>query len=67
MKVYESLRSPILSERNEMGPPSGYKSVELNTSASRTPINISIKIDTNQRNLDEESDIVKINNDDAIS
>ena len=68
MRVYESLRSPVLSERAETGATAGFKSVNLNSSSvARTPINISIKIETNQRNNDDESDVVKINNDDAVS
>ena len=67
MRVYESLRSPILSDRTENAIQGGVKSVDFSSaSVTRTPINISIKIDTN-RNHDEDSDVVKINNDDAIS
>ena len=70
MRVYESLRSPILSDRTgETAIQGGVKSVDFSNTSSviRTPVNISIKIDTNRRNHDEDSDIVKINNDDAIS
>ena len=69
MRVYESLRNPILSDRAEVTVISGIKSLEFNNNSSivRNPINISIKIDTNQKNHDDESDVVKINNEDAIS
>jgi hypothetical protein len=69
MRVYESLRTPVLSERAELAALSGVKSAEFNNSSSvvRNPINISIKIESSQKNHEDESDIVKINNDDGIS